>query len=106
MSKSFVDYFGFYKSNYFEFDVKETSKEYFDKALLQKHQIQRLEKLNEMNIKGFVLVYFSLKEEFYVIDYKVFINHTKNKMDYEFIRTNCHELKIIYPGILDLISYL
>jgi recombination protein U len=67
LRKSFVDYFGVYKNKHFEFEVKQTEKEYFDIALLKNHQISHLVDMEKRNIKTFIIVYSSIENKFYIL---------------------------------------
>jgi recombination protein U len=68
-AKSFVDYFGVINGHYFEFEVKETDADCFNVNLIKKHQFEYLQYLIKLNIKCFIIVYFSKQSAFYLLDF-------------------------------------
>jgi recombination protein U len=62
--------------------------------------------------KVFLLIYFSLYEKFYLINFAWIQQWIHNHVDhsktikYEEIVSNCQELPIIYPGIIDFLKFI
>lgn len=102
LSKSTVDYFGFFNTTYFEFEVKQTSNTYFDINLLKEHQIDTLKKDIKRNIQSFVLIFFDKYEKFFILNSEDLFSSKSKKINFNFFEKNCDEIEIIYPGILDI----
>lgn len=104
LNKSFVDYFGYYKKYFFEFEVKETSQDFFNVNLIKPHQLEFLTKINKHGVKTFILVYFSLYSAFYLIEYTWLMKQKEisNSIEYKKIQNECYKLEIFFPGILNL----
>ncbi|AAT75560.1 recombination protein U [Mesoplasma florum L1] len=89
------DYIGAYKGTYFEFEAKETYKDYFDFHLIRKNQNEKLKLV--LNNKGiaFIIVYFGNYEEFFLVNYLTLINWVnKNKktIPYEWFLDNAYQV--------------
>ena len=108
IAKAKVDYFGFINKKYVEIECKQTSFDYFDLNLIKYHQINYLKKVYEMGCLSYLLIYFEKFDEILAIDYQNLIKCKKlqktNLINYDAIKKNGKIIKIIYPGILDLIK--
>jgi recombination protein U len=62
--------------------------------------------------KVFLLVYFSLYEKFYLINFTWIQqwldnpNNNSKTIKYDEIVNNCQELPVIYPGIIDFLKFI
>ncbi len=108
IDKSLVDYSGIYQGKHIEFEAKETNKKYFNIRQILTHQFKYLIKANKLGAKTFIIIYFSYFDEFYLVNLDVIekwiINKQKNKIPYEYIKDNCSNLDIEYPGIINYIK--
>ncbi|ASZ08961.1 Holliday junction resolvase RecU [Mesoplasma chauliocola] len=89
------DYIGVYKGLYFEFEAKETYKEYFDFHLIRKNQKNKMNLVIQNKGIAFLIIYFGSYEEFFLIDYFTLLNWTnKNKksIPYEWFIDNAYQL--------------
>jgi penicillin-binding protein-related factor A (putative recombinase) len=60
-----------------------------------------MKKIFIMDCRVFIISYFDLYDEFYILDYYWLIKQ-KNIISYEKIKLECRKIGIIFPGILDL----
>ncbi len=68
---STTDYNGIYKSQYIDFEAKETkSKTSFPIKNIHEHQVSHLRRVNEHGAISFIIVYFSSLEKIYFLDSK------------------------------------
>lgn len=110
LAKSFVDYCGVYKSQHIEFETKQTNDANFNLNLIKEHQLRHL--INAMNhgAKSFLIVYFNLLDKIFIIntiDILNWIKTNKSKtMKMEYIISNCKEIEISFPGIIDYLKFL
>ncbi|WP_408630941.1 Holliday junction resolvase RecU [Mesoplasma melaleucae] len=69
-----------YKGLYFEFEAKETYKEYFYFHLIRKNQNTKLKLVADYKGIAFLIIYFGNYEEFFLVDYLTLLNWVnKNK---------------------------
>ncbi len=110
LNKSTVDYNGMYNGLYIDFEVKETNKDYFNLDILKKHQKEHLFLINKLNGISFLIVGFiSEQDHFFALNYKDIIKLSDQKIkkiNLDYCYKNFFNIKIIFPGILDLISFL
>ncbi len=110
LAKSYVDYCGVFKSQHIEFETKQTNESNFNLNLIKEHQLRHL--INAMNhgAKSFLIVYFNAIDKIYLIKTSDIINWIKvNKsktIKFEYIKDNCQEIDISYPGIIDYLKFL
>jgi recombination protein U len=67
LSKSTVDYCGFVNNKHIEFEVKQTNHLNFTIEMIKPHQYEYLLKAHHIGSLAFVIVHFSLKDEFYLL---------------------------------------
>lgn len=68
---STTDYNGVYKGFYIDFDVKQCNSETsFPLSNIHRHQLDHLERIESHGGIGFILVYFNLLDEIYLIETK------------------------------------
>jgi recombination protein U len=70
LSKSSVDYFCFLNNRYSEFEVKQTSNDYFSITQLLAHQMNYLKKMKNIKINTFLIIYFSKYDTFYIANFE------------------------------------
>jgi recombination protein U len=70
LSKSTVDYCGYINHKHIEFEVKQTNQPNFDINMIKPHQYQYLTKAEQVGSVAFVVVHFSLFDEFYLLPIK------------------------------------
>ena len=89
-------------------ECKQTSLDCFDLKLIKDHQINYLKKVYKMHCLAYLLIYFEKYDEILAIDYQKLIKCKKicknNFIHYYIIKKYGKKIKIIYPGILDLIK--
>ncbi|AKX34443.1 Holliday junction-specific endonuclease [Spiroplasma litorale] len=83
LNNTFCDYIGLYKGFYFEFEAKETEKEYFSVTNIRKNQYTKLKKVHENNGFAFILVYFHKYESLYVLNIIDILSLKNKKIPYE-----------------------
>jgi recombination protein U len=67
LSKSTVDYCGYINHKHIEFEVKQTNQPNFSTDMIKPHQYEYLLKSERAGSIAFVIVYFSLFDEFYLL---------------------------------------
>ncbi|MGL4617264.1 MAG: Holliday junction resolvase RecU [Mycoplasmoidaceae bacterium] len=110
LDKSTVDYNGLYKGLYIDFEAKETNKKYLNLNVLKNHQKKHLFLINRLNGISFLIIGFINNEDhFFVLKCEDINNLIKNKIkkiDIDYCYENFFSIKIIFPGILDLVGFL
>jgi len=103
-SKSTLDYFGFIQGKYFEFEAKETERDYFDFNLIKEHQLKHMEEMDKHMINCFLVINFKINNEFYLVPYNALKDLAKKgkKIPLNEIKKNSLEIYLKFPGILDL----
>ena len=105
VTNNFVDYFGYCHQQCFVIEAKQVNTKNFSLNNLSEHQIIILKKLVSMQIPSFVLIYFNLYDQFYLVNAKDIIQSVDEKMHhlkYEFIKQKGTNISLRIPGILDL----
>lgn len=69
---STTDYNGIYKGKYVDYEAKETTKTSFSFKHIFTHQVDHLRKTKEMGGICFVLIYYKVVNEIYLIDIDIF----------------------------------
>ncbi|MGL5591558.1 MAG: Holliday junction resolvase RecU [Mycoplasmoidaceae bacterium] len=110
LDKSTVDYNGIYKGLYIDFEAKETNNNFFNLNSLKKHQKKHLFLINKLNGIAFLIIGFINDEDhFFALKWENInnlINNKVKKIDINYCYKNFFNIKIIFPGILDLESFL
>lgn len=110
VAKAKVDYFGFINGKYLEIECKQTKHEYFDIALIQKHQLNYLKYVDENKCLALLFVYFEKYDKVIALSYQQLIKckqvAKKNALPFEIVAKHGIELEIIYPGILNIMKLL
>ncbi|WLP85340.1 Holliday junction resolvase RecU [Mycoplasma seminis] len=104
--KSTVDYIGMYQGKFVAFEAKSTNEKSLDLSNFRLHQLQYLSLINSQGGIAFVIVYFSLYNEFYKISVD-FLNQefkSKKSISYEKIKKNSSFLNLEFPGLLTIFS--
>ncbi|MDR0856924.1 MAG: Holliday junction resolvase RecU [Mycoplasmataceae bacterium] len=110
LKKSTVDYVGSVDGRRFEIEVKQTKNNNWSIDMLQEHQYNYLLSLKKFKIDGYVLVYFSQQEEFYLLDiewiHKTIQNQKTRTIKYEKISSENKKIPITFPGIIDILTVI
>lgn len=111
LAKSTVDYCGTYRKLHFEFEAKQTCNPYFDLDQLKKHQYQFLIDMDKyQKAICFVLIYFEESDQLVIIHIsqllKVIENSKTQHLNKDDIINHGIKMKIVFPGILNLIECL
>lgn len=99
------DYYGVYNGYYFDFEAKQTNKDYFLLANLKPHQKTHLNEIYKFNGKSFLLIYFSKYDEYFAIQINL-IDTLRTKITRDWCLKNAFSLNIFFPGIIDIVEYL
>ena len=86
-------------------EAKQVNTKNFSLNNLNEHQIIILKKLIQMQIPSFVLIYFNLYDQFYLVNAKLIIeclNNHLHHLKYESIKEKATNIALRIPGILDL----
>lgn len=105
--KAYTDYYGCYKSKMFDFEAKQTQNKDFMMNLIKKHQLNHIINCERFKIHSFLLIHFVLTNDYFIINstqLKKFVG--KTKIEYKWIKQNCYEMELIFPGILNFEDYL
>ena len=102
--KSQSDYYGIFKSKMFDFEAKQTNEDFFNISNIKKHQILHLIKMKENGAIVFLIIYFNKHDTFFKVEIDQIINSKKKRISYLSFVENAIELKIIFPGILDILN--
>ena len=102
--KSQSDYYGIFKSKMFDFEAKQTNEDFFNITNIKKHQILHLIKMKENGAIVFLIIYFNKHDTFFKVEIDQIINSKKKRISYLSFVENAIELKIIFPGILDILN--
>ncbi|WP_342252423.1 Holliday junction resolvase RecU [Spiroplasma endosymbiont of Amphibalanus improvisus] len=110
ISKSECDYYGIYKSIYFEFEAKSTVKEKFNLQNLKPHQIEQLNNVYAHGGISFIIVYFEALDKYFMMHINSInnwiLNNSSKQMPVQYFLKKGQEIKISYPLKLDFINYL
>lgn len=105
VANNFVDYFGYCQQQCFVIEAKQVNTKNFLLKNLSEHQILILRKLTKMQIPSFVLIYFNLYDEFYLLkasDVIKSIDEGLHQLKYSFVNKTGTKIILRIPGILDL----
>ncbi|MGL5246301.1 MAG: Holliday junction resolvase RecU [Mycoplasmoidaceae bacterium] len=110
LAKSTVDYSGLYNGLYIDFEAKETNKEFLNLNILKSHQKKHLFLINKLNGISFLIIGFINNEDhFFALKCEDIINLSESKIkkiDINYCYKNFFNIKIIFPGILDIVGFL
>lgn len=108
--KSFVDFVGIYNKRHIEFETKQTNDNYFRFTLFKEHQLKYLINSHNHGSISFLIIHFYNFDKTFAINTSELISlyekYKNKKISLEYIENHFHKLEIIFPGILDLISFL
>jgi recombination protein U len=110
---STTDYNGIYKGKYIDFEAKETkSKTSFPIKNIHEHQVLHLERASRHGGIAFIIVYFSLLDEVYLLDNKfvsLYFKRAKNgrkSIMLDEFRKNGHLIKLGYRKPVDYLDII
>ncbi|MGL5630428.1 MAG: Holliday junction resolvase RecU [Mycoplasmoidaceae bacterium] len=101
--KSTTDYYGLYKGIYFDFEVKQTEKNYFYINNIKPHQLNHLKEVNFYGSLSFLILYFFTEDIIFIIKYidlEKLMKKTK-KIEIKYAYKYFYQAHIIFPGIID-----
>ncbi|ASP28568.1 Holliday junction-specific endonuclease [Spiroplasma corruscae] len=102
---NFCDYVGIFNGIYIEFEAKETEKKYFPLQNIKPNQVKKLNKINEHKGISFVLIYFHIFNEIFLMP-SIHIKEFKvKKIPYEYFCSNYQKINF-ENGFIDLISII
>lgn len=108
--KSYVDFIGLYNKRHIEFETKQTNNDYFKFSLFKEHQLKYLINIFNNGAISFLIIHFYNHDKTFAISafelislYEKFKN---KKIPLNYIERHFYKLEIIFPGILDLVSFL
>ncbi|MFV8473177.1 Holliday junction resolvase RecU [Mycoplasma sp. 4F] len=106
LRKSTVDYIGMYQGKFICFEAKSTNENRLDLNNFQTHQLAYLELIATHNGVAFVIVYFSLYNEFYLVTLSYIMQQYQNhkSIPYEEIKKNSRKLILEFPGFLNILN--
>ncbi|WP_029513327.1 Holliday junction resolvase RecU [Mycoplasmopsis primatum] len=105
--KSTVDYIGCYKGKFVAFEAKSTNENFLPKLNIQYHQKEYLQAIMNNGGLAFFIIFFSLYDEFYVVNYQDFLTiEAKNMYRYEWIKKIGKAIPLTFPGIIDFLPYI
>lgn len=111
LSKSYVDFFGMYKTKFITFETKQCNDNIFNLNLLKKHQYEHMQFVWEKGGLSFLIVHFFDYDETFLVLHEQINNWFKSKnrnIDIQEFKKNIniYNVQVIFPGILDLVSVL
>ncbi len=108
---STTDYNGIYKGKYIDFEAKENhNKTAFPLANIHPHQIEHLDKIIKHGGIGFLIVYFSHTDEYFLTPFEVVKRFWDNKekdrksIPYNVFKEEAHLIKLSYMPRLDYLK--
>ncbi len=104
VDKSESDYYGIYNGYFFDFEAKQTNKEKFFLSHLKKHQFKHLLMIKKMCGVSFLLLYFSVYDDFFAINASL-LEHKTDSITYEWCKENAYRLELFFPGVLNFKDY-
>ncbi|MCE6056544.1 Holliday junction resolvase RecU [Mycoplasmopsis agalactiae] len=105
--KSTVDYIGCYKGRFLAFEAKSTNESFLARSNIKEHQKKYLREIHKNGGLAFLIVFFGLYDEFYLLSYESFMTiENKNQYRYEWIKKIGKRIPLTYPGIIDFLPYI
>ena len=108
-SKGLTDYYGLFNGYYFDFEAKQTEEEKFKLSNLKEHQYNHLLDILDFHGISFLIVYFVMYDEYYIINSSVlkkFFENNIKTITIEQVRQIGYKVEFIFPGILEIDKYL
>ena len=102
--KSQSDYYGIFESKMYDFEAKQTNDDFFNINNIKKHQILHLIRMKENGAVVFLIVYFNKYDTFFKVEIDQIISSKKKRIKYSSFIENATELKIVFPGIIDILN--
>lgn len=105
--KSTVDYTGCANGKFVAFEAKSTNEKSLPASNIMQHQIDYLKKISNNNGHAFFIIFFSLFNEFYFIDFRAFESIKNEKSySYEKIKKIGKLINLSFPGVIDFLPLL
>ncbi|MHA3785913.1 Holliday junction resolvase RecU [Mycoplasma sp. HF14] len=105
LRKSTVDYVGMYQGKFICFEAKSTNEPRLDASNFQEHQLNYLHLISQNGGIAFVIVYFSLFNEFYLVESEYLISEFQyaKSIPINEIKKNSRKLDLEFPGYLNIL---
>ncbi|ATZ17440.1 Holliday junction-specific endonuclease [Williamsoniiplasma luminosum] len=103
------DYIGNYQGYYFEFEAKETYKNFFDWKMIRKSQILKMNQIIQNQGIAFLIIYFGEHDSFYFVDYlflKTWVETNQQHIPYEWFELNTQKIYLNSQLKLDYLNCL
>ncbi|AXJ68332.1 Holliday junction resolvase RecU [Mycoplasmopsis bovis] len=105
--RSTVDYIGCYKGRFIAFEAKSTNESFLASGNIKEHQKNYLKEIDKNGGIAFLIVFFGLYDEFYLLMYSDFMKiESKNQYRYEWIKKIGKRIPLTFPGIIDFLPYI
>nr|WP_318029109.1 Holliday junction resolvase RecU [Mycoplasmopsis bovis] len=105
--RSTVDYIGCYKGRFIAFEAKSTNESFLASGNIKEHQKNYLKEIDKNGGIAFLIVFFGLYDEFYLLMYSDFMKiESKNQYRYEWIKKIGKRIPLTLPGIIDFLPYI
>lgn len=108
LNQSTVDYHGVYQNKYLCFEAKATEKSFLPWKNIKAHQWKFLTLAYQQQAISFIIIYFSAYQRYYLIFIKKLLicKQEKQKISFQWVNKNGHEINFINPFLLDFINIL
>lgn len=105
-SKSTIDYYGVYDGMYIAFEAKSTNSDTLPMANIKIHQSNYISEVNAHGGFAFYIVGFKSYDEYFLVTEDVINNLDRKSLTIYKAREKCHQLELVYPGILDFVEVI
>lgn len=103
-----ADYYGIYLGKFIAIEAKQTNKNNFNYQQIQEHQQNYLQLIHDCGGLSYLVIYFEKPDEFHLIEFYFLRdfheNHHTNQIPLSYIKTYGRQLRLYFPGYLDLIK--
>ncbi|PPE05259.1 Holliday junction resolvase RecU [Williamsoniiplasma lucivorax] len=103
------DYIGNYQGFYFEFEAKETYKDYFDWKMIRTNQLIKMNQIIQNQGITFLIIYFGKYDAFYYVDYlllKKWVEANQQHIAHEWFEINAQQINLNSQLKLDYLNCL
>lgn len=114
IKKSFVDYIGIVEGKYISFETKQTNMDEFNLNQIKEHQLKFLSLISQLNGISFLILHFYCHDKTFLISFleiEKWLSKKRKKVTLDFLndlvkQNRICELKIVFPGILDILEQI
>ncbi|CAL59248.1 Pseudogene of RecU (C terminal part) [Mycoplasmopsis agalactiae PG2] len=87
--------------------AKSTNESFLARSNIKEHQKKYLKEIHKNGGLAFLIVFFGLYDEFYLLSYENFMTiENKNQYRYKWIKKIGKRIPLTYPGIIDFLPYI